>query len=371
VTESKPTLFDYIRVEDMTNYWGERKLTVVVKDTCVDDPMTEQFLEKIGYVRNEYSSVWARDLEGAEHNYDSVWYSRSIYFMNNGVAVALWPIGFKVVGTEIEFGTKIRPVVSPLFMEGLPLKTQKRILKACHGFVQEIIRTHDIETWYSATFIDNSAFERWHLLLMGYGAKITVRHDVYIDLSTSKDEIRRLFRKRTKTYVSESLKLWDVQIMDSSNEVVWNEFKQLHIVSAGRQVRSDRFWEVHHDEIARGNAFLVYALNEEKKLVGACYFSLTRSEGLSNSAAYDRTLFKKPISHGIQMVAIEEMQRRKIAWFRFGERPFSGQEPVPSDKEIQIGDFKQGFGTHLKPRFILRSERDSKNGDSNSSEEYD
>ena len=40
-------------------------------------------------------------------------------------------------------------------------------------------------------------------------------------------------------------------------------------------------------------------------------------------------------------------------------------------KKIQIGDFKQGFGTHLKPRFILRSERDSKNGDANRSEEYD
>jgi FemAB family protein len=356
MSESTVSLFDYILVGEPKNFWEDKKLSVVVKDSCVDDPMVEEFLGKVTYVRNEYSSVWARDLQGAEYNPGCEWYSRSLYFVYNGAPVALWPIGFKVVGKEIQFGTKIRPIVSPLFVDGLPLKTQKRILKACYAFIQVVIRKHDIQFWYSSTFIDGSSFEKWHMLLMGYGAKVSTHHDVYIDLTISTDEIKRIFRKRTKTYVSESLKLWDVQIMKSSNDSIWKEFKKLHILSAGRQTRSDMFWDAHHDEIDRGNAFLVYALNDVKNLVGACYFSLTRDEGLSNSAAYDRTQFDKPISHGIQMVAIEEMKRRGIAWFRFGERPFSGQQPDPSDKEIQIGNFKQGFGTHIMPRFVLCSE---------------
>ena len=63
---------------------------------------------------------------------------------------------------------------------------------------------------------------------------------------------------------------------------------------------------------------------------------------------YDRALFDQPIGHLVQMLAIEEMKRRGIAWYRIGRRSYAGENPPPDAKEQNIGVFKEGFSTETR-----------------------
>ena len=88
-------------------------------------------------------------------------------------------------------------------------------------------------------------------------------------------------------------------------------------------------------------------------MVGAGLFNFTRDEGLYAIGAYDREQFDKPLGHVVQYYAIEELKKRDVRWYKLGARPYPTHFPVPSAKEISIGEFKQGFASHLLPRIIL------------------
>ena len=70
-------------------------------------------------------------------------------------------------------------------------------------------------------------------------------------------------------------------------------------------------------------------------------------------AAYDRTLFDKPLGHVVQYRAIEEMKKRNISWYKIGVRPYGSDNPKPTEKEISIGEFKAGFSSHCFPHYRL------------------
>jgi len=86
-------------------------------------------------------------------------------------------------------------------------------------------------------------------------------------------------------------------------------------------------------------------------MVGGALFHTTPDEGLYAVGAYDRSLFDKPLGHVAQALAIEEMVRRGIRWYRIGTRTYPGDSPAPSTKDLNISDFKQGFASHLFARF--------------------
>ena len=88
--------------------------------------------------------------------------------------------------------------------------------------------------------------------------------------------------------------------------------------------------------------------------VGGGLFACTRDEAAYSVAAYDRELFDKPLGHVVQFTAIKALKERGIRWYRIGARPFVGDAPAPSEKELAIADFKHGFASHLHQRRLLR-----------------
>ena len=83
---------------------------------------------------------------------------------------------------------------------------------------------------------------------------------------------------------------------------------------------------------------------------------MTRDESLYGVGAYDRSLFDKPLGHVVQFRAIQELQNRRIRWHKLGARSYPSEQPPPTSKELTIGDFKQGFATHLLLRYELKFE---------------
>jgi FemAB family protein len=145
--------------------------------------------------------------------------------------------------------------------------------------------------------------------------------------------------------------MWTVGVLDSENEGIWREFRALHLKVSGRVTRSDETWTMQLQDIGRQRAFLVWLRNGSGEMVGAGLFNFTSGEGVYAIGAYDRSLFDKPLGHVVQYRAIDELKRRGVLWYKLGARFFRVENPAPTDKEISISEFKQGFSSHCFPHY--------------------
>ena len=150
--------------------------------------------------------------------------------------------------------------------------------------------------------------------------------------------------------------IWVSKVLGSGEirQCDWVEFKQLHYIAAGnRQTRSDKSWDVQFSQILDGNAFLVALHDQQRRMVGGGFFTFTIDQGMYSVAAYDRSKFDKPLGHLVQWLAIKEFKRLGMKSYILGDRPYPSDTPTPTDKEINIGLFKEGFATAIRPRFVF------------------
>jgi FemAB family protein len=233
---------------------------------------------------------------------------------------------------------------------------RKRLTKGCLDVCEHLARETGMEQWESAdSFSEGVGLGSWHAELMRRGALCRVGHELYLDLQPDLATIKTGFRKSYKSLVSSGLKQWSVHILEDGNASVWNEFINLHLEVSGRKTRSDESWELQRVHLEEKANLLIYLRDSAGRMVGGGLFQLTRDEALYAVAAYDRSLFQKPLGHVVQFTAIEEFKRRGIRWYKIGQRAFPSDLPAPSEKEISISDFKSGFASHLFPRYLFTS----------------
>ena len=99
--------------------------------------------------------------------------------------------------------------------------------------------------------------------------------------------------------------------------------------------------------MGEGGAFLVMLRENDGRLIGGGCFQYSKDEGLYAVGAYDRSLFDEPVSHIVQITAIEHLLRLGLKRYRLGRRPYPGDPDHPQDKDLSIGYFKEGFATHM------------------------
>jgi FemAB family protein len=268
---------------------------------------------------------------------------------------ALWPLsvshgeeGGLLIGSS---GGALRP---PLFIAELAAKTVKSMTTKSLAALNRFCLENGISGWESAeSFTDASGLSDWHDKAMQLGATATLRHELFIDLTRSLAEIKAGFRKSYKALITSGGKLWNVHLLTQADAALWDEFRCLHLSVAGRATRSLDSWEAQHQAIAVGGAFFVYLRDETGRMVGGGLFHVTRDECEYAVGAYDRSLFDKPLGHVVQYYAIEEMKRRNIRWYKLGPRFYPADVPHPTQKELSIADFKQGFASHIFARFDI------------------
>lgn len=328
-------------------------------------------------LRTSHSDLWAQTCARLE--YFPVDYSSAIidyqlaYWSGNGrpaidVSVileydnrpcAVWPLSILDDG---ERGGCIcsngGPIIPPLFVAGIARKSIKTMIGACIEAVRHLCQVLGQSTFESAeAYVGEPGMSEWHDQLMFCGANSALHHDLFVDLSPSIEEIKSRFRRRYKSFVNAGNKLWNVEVIRQEDSSQWEEFHQLHIAVAGRVTRSEESWRIQHEAVASGDAFFVRLRDVSRRMVGAGLFYLTRDEGLYAVGAYDRALFDKPLGHVVQYRAIEEMKRRGVRWYKLGIRSYPADLPAPSEKEITISNFKQGFSSHIFPRYSLTCAR--------------
>jgi FemAB family protein len=269
--------------------------------------------------------------------------------------VAVWPLFLSVQNGAGNLNFLDNNVLPPAMAGNCKRSSEKQIIKGCFRFADTIVSSLGINSWSSMeSFTGQLGLSLWHILGMGSGAKCMLNHEVFLDLTQEMAQMKAGFRKSYKSLINSGQKLWSVAVLDYGDKDIWNEFMGLHIRVAGRKTRSDSTWAIHYQDIENENSFLVYLRDKEGAMVGAGFFHFTRDEGLYVVGAYDRAHFDKPVGHVVQCRAIEELKKRNVRWYKLGARPYASQIPAPSDKEINIGDFKQGFSSHLFPRIVLQ-----------------
>jgi len=284
----------------------------------------------------------------------------SMVLLNDGKPCGVWPLTL-TLGVSSKLSSNINPILPPLYISNLSQRTVKKITSSALRFVENISKKltqsaiHSQEA--SLPIGSCHGLSEWHQRLLSNGAIVNVKHDLYVDLALEIDDIRARFRKSYRPLISVGHKTWSTELMDfgNVNECVWEEFKSLHHKVAGRITRGDKTWGLQYQMILRNEAMLICLRDTapDHKMVGAGFFQYTRDEGLYAVGAYDRELFDKPIGHVVQQCAIERMKQLNLLWYQIGERFYPSDNPKPTEKELSISLFKQGFSSHVFPRFIF------------------
>ena len=315
----------------------------------------DEALNKVNYIPVMYSSSSIEYQLAYQKSHGTVCQDISLVIDWGSKPVAVWPLSLSIKSNKIELSSQGMPVQPPLFVKLCPESSRKRISKYCLDIIDNLSKELNIDSWKSSeSFNFSIGFSEWHILSMSRGAFCSTYHELFLNLESCMDEIKKNFRKSYKSLINSDMSDWTIKVLDVENKSVWNQFKELHHKVSGKKTRSDDTWEIHYNDILNGHGFLVYLLhNNSGKMDGGGFFNFTRDEGLYAVGAYNRDLFHKPIGHVIQYRAIQELKKRGIIWYKLGARPYFTEEPRATEKEFSISDFKQGFASHIFPKFIL------------------
>lgn len=314
-------------------------------------------LEKISYIPVSHTNASIDYQLAYQQGHGGEWWDISLIVYWDGKPSALWPLSFSIKDGKSNLSSHGLPVMSPRFVVSCPEISRKRIAKSCLDIAKAITKAASINKWVSGeSFSESIGMSDWHAEAMARDAECAVSHELFLDLRPDMADIKRNFRKSYKALITAGMRIWSTGVLDSYDESIWDQFRQLHLKVSGRQTRSDETWRLHLEDIESKNAFLVYLRNDGGEMVGGGFFNITRDEGVYAVGAYDRSLFDKPLGHVVQYRAIEEFKERSVRWYKIGARPYRSETPSPTGKEISIGEFKQGFASHLFPQYILTHE---------------
>lgn len=277
----------------------------------------------------------------------------SLVLYHDNRPFGIWPLSVSA-GDVVSLGSSGGSLLPPIFDRRLTQKSIKSLTGACLNLADEFCRISSAPGWESRElFSDRVGLGQWHEQSLQRGATVTLRHDIYVDLSPEIAVIKRSFRKSYKPLITSGRKLVDVGVLNGEGREIWDEFRLLHRAAAGRVTRSDESWQLQYRALLHGNAFLVYLRDHSGRMAGGAFFNTTRDEGYYQVGAYDRALFDLPLGHIVQCQAIEEMKHLGLRWYFIGARHYPGDQPSPTDKQTAIVQFQEGFASHHFPRFIV------------------
>lgn len=279
----------------------------------------------------------------------------SLLLFHDNRPCGLWPLSISSYPDGWRIGSSGGPVEPPLFVSRLAARSARAMTAKCLEVASQLAHDQAIACWESAqSFAGDLGLGEWHDRAMRQGANCRLQHEMYVDLSQGLTSIKSNFRKSYKALIGSGTRLWEISILDEDGKSIWDEYRKLHFAVTGRITRSQESWDRQYQAICDGQSFLVYLRNKETgRMVGGGLFYITKDEGLYAVGAYDRDLFGKPLGHVVQYRAIEEMKNRGVRWYKLGARPYPTDDPAPSEKELTIADFKQGFASHLLPCYFI------------------
>lgn len=229
-------------------------------------------------------------------------------------------------------------------------KIQKKAQKEYYSKIDEIISKVNGVVYYRDYLVDGSICKLSRYLLRK-GAEAKPVFTRIINLYNDEKALRADVRKSYTSLINWGVRELQIKIFDSTNteEDLIDNFRELHLRESGRATRSLESWRRQYECLLAGEAFIVagYIGNQ---MVTAGYFTNNKNNCYYHNSASRRDLFDKPLFHSLMWTAVLHAKKIGCNWFEVGEQYYRNQ-PInkhPSKKELDISEFKAGFGGDIK-----------------------
>ncbi len=322
----------------------------------------DSVLDKSGYIPVEYtvSSLTY------QYTYVKCFFEKvldlSVIVYERNRPVCIWPLTLLFHEGNYWFATNEKEILPPFFTEEIQLKERKNIITDC---LKALERVHDflavnntVKALQTKCRLPGNT-EQWFRKCMENGAQADLICELYTDLGLELDDIHRQIRKCYHSLINKAAVLWNAEVLTSVSVEQFELFHRKHIEVAGRVTRSQETWDLQREMINSGHAFLVMLTDQNNGFVGGGLFEYSRDESLYSVGVYDRELFDRPVSHLVQWTAIRHMKELGLKRYKIGQRFYPGKTGnlrEPTEKELSISYFKEGFATDFLTSIILTNQ---------------
>ena len=240
-------------------------------------------------------------------------------------------------------------IIEPIFKQTVARKVKKRLENELKDLIYDLARQLNIK---QCQFVNTEFFElsSWYFMWAERAKEVFSTHHILVDLSLSLQDIRLKFRKSFKPFINKGLREWRVEVHEQVTSELFETFRLLHKSAAGRTTRPIESWNKQKEQIDSMESFIVSVTGDDNVLVGAGLFTYSRDSGFYSVGAYKRELFDRPLGHVVQMKAIETFKKNGVKWYEIGLKCLKVDKKTPTEKELSLTHFKQGFATHIAAR---------------------
>jgi hypothetical protein len=192
--------------------------------------------------------------------------------------------------------------------------------------------------------IETILFEQDKYFIAAFHEKITSiknNHLATIDLNLTNENIKSNIRKSFKSLANWGKRNMLIKVIDADSPFKddFYLFKNFHILTSGKQTRSDKTWSIQYQAILNKHAYLVIGYIE-KKIVGGAFIEHGEEDAYYGVGVYDRAMMKsnKPIAHHILLEAMFVAKNIGLKRFNLGKINYDD-----AGKLKNIALFKKGF----------------------------
>lgn len=301
--------------------------------------------------------------------------TQSLCFMvkRNNKTVAIVPLFLEEYTLENkkynEFTMKGEYIPSPALVNGLSKKERKNILDFIFRHIDELaIKQNVSRSKIRIPPLAPASLQKCvstFNFLMRYGYIDSSLNTQIIDLNKSLEMLRLDFTHGHDSAVDKAAKHLKLFVFSKDN-ITWNVFNQ-HVqmhhkvterLSGNRKkssVRPLRSYEMWYEMICKGYGVLLCAemITKPGYFIGGSYLHLYKKDAAYSCSRNDPDFERDiPIGQFIQWNAIKWLKENDFNFYETGLQQFG---PLPynlaSNKEINIGRFKKGFGGETYPLF--------------------
>lgn len=313
-------------------------------------------LENWGEILDDSCNVSVFCLESTVNYYVAYYqgYNLSFILQEDNKLIGLFPLMLHQENGEWIISSNGAGILPPIFVNNIARKVKKRLEKQLADILSTVTAELNIKKFI---LLEHSyQLSSWYQFWIDKAKRQFLTYQLGIDLSQDVENIRLDFRKSYKPLVNKALKEWDVKIHENNIDGIFEEFRLLHLQVAGKKTRNQKSWDIQKEQIKKGEAFLV-SVKDKKKMIGAGLFNYSKDMGMYSVGAYKRELFDKPIGHAVQMVAIEKLKELGCSIYFLGQKSTHLDNKLPSDKELSISYFKEGFAgfVYIQPHLEVCS----------------
>lgn len=280
----------------------------------------------------------------------------SVIIFGGGTPVCIWPLAYWKKSEEYIVGSNGLEVLPPLLLnDKFTAEARRKLFKKCLIVLSDIMKCLGIGKCCFREVFMSGGYSIFSQCLLENEARVrTVTAECFVDLSIPLDYILSTMRRTNRYSIKKAQELWKAKIVTKHDEEeivdkTFDDFRRLHIEVAGRETRGLDTWVIQREALKNSDDFVILLYDGMQKLVGASLYSTTGTAVTYSVAAYKRELFKQPVGHVSQWLAIKHAKALSKKWYYIGRRPYSGDISKPTEKEIAIGHFKEGFATNCYP----------------------